>query len=129
MRENSPWSQLTHLTHLIRPKHPHKKDQESPTYQEPKTGDVQRTGAGLPLSLSPLWHLIVGGISSQNRLNILTGTVDESHDTEHRIYSRWCGEETAIADEEALHAVDFAVFVGDRSEERRVGKECRCRWS
>ena len=29
----------------------------------------------------------------------------------------------------ALEAADGRVFVGARSEERRVGKECRSRWS
>src|SRR5690348_18392875 len=27
------------------------------------------------------------------------------------------------------HGVDLYVLAGGRSEERRVGKECRCRWS
>ena len=27
------------------------------------------------------------------------------------------------------HGIDTVIHMGDRSEERRVGKECRSRWS
>src|SRR5690242_8995631 len=50
---------------------------------------------------------------SHNRLDILARAMDKSHDTEHRIDPRWRGEEAAVADEEALHAVDFAMFIGN----------------
>src|SRR5690625_7854816 len=34
-----------------------------------------------------------------------------------------------ILDAQALLAREVGVFVEPRSEERRVGKECRCRWT
>ena len=38
-------------------------------------------------------------------------------------------EAVITADKEVLQAADKVIFPGVRSEERRVGKECRSRWS
>ena len=43
------------------------------------------------------------------------------------IYSTECAEKKVI--ENRLHDVCASYGYNDRSEERRVGKECRSRWS
>ena len=40
-----------------------------------------------------------------------------------------CGQDMVFLRREHLQLGKTGLFTGDRSEERRVGKECRSRWS
>ena len=46
------------------------------------------------------------------------------------LYAKWMSDETTCVFIEHAHSVvDITRMPGWRSEERRVGKECRSRWS
>ena len=51
--------------------------------------------------------------------------------TAHRcvVYEMWFGNFGAPADQVTVYTIGRITADGTRSEERRVGKECRSRWS
>ena len=69
------------------------------------------------------WH--VGDNALYTSLSISTGEVEELQNTRSSFY----GEYSLSSDWTVTAKVEQVAFEDDRSEERRVGKECRSRWS
>ena len=72
-------------------------------------------------------EIVKGALSGQKRWGVdvtLTG------DTTAILQAlEACGEKTLPQGMEIVHTTETVEMCDDRSEERRVGKECRSRWS
>ena len=67
-------------------------------------------------------------------LNLLDEKIDKERYTWDVVYTKRAGHAIEIAAQAAAEKADVVVAIGgdgtiNRSEERRVGKECRSRWS
>src|SRR5437762_13400533 len=96
---------------------------------------VSTSGALDPFALR-VANLLVRNDESAAGLEITLGGLQLRFDDERSV--AWCGGEFEIHVESRrlpaghvahLQARDQLKFGSPRSEERRVGKECRCRWS
>src|SRR5690349_16620015 len=92
---------------------------------EPKRGSVLISGVGASQGLGAAiarrfsregYPVVIAGRTEAK----LSATLKELKDA---------GAKAAMAVGDSTSAADVARFVDERSEERRVGKECRSRWS
>ena len=102
-------------------------DLENPYYDS----DAQATIDPAGCEATGIEQLVVGseGATENENVRVALGT-GTSSPRKHEEYTRRCAEITNhLGDADALTSIQTQQIPRSRSEERRVGKECRSRWS